>query len=662
MKGMLKVPQHVLPETAMLIDRAAFLAGPSMEAVVGEVTGLSELLAEHGDLPVADRRRIVKQALILLEQNYAHLPLKRAMHSVDPVQRLKLLERSLERLADVDAPPEVEFHREMTDIFTSVRDLHTNYLLPAPYNAMIAFLPFMVEDFRDDDGEVRYVVSHVVPNFVHPRFKSGVEIRYWNGMPIERAVWAAAQRYAGSNRAARHARGVQTLTTRALIVAPPPDEEWVVVGYRDASGDDQIRFDWVASRDPGAGAATSAEAAARAFAFDGIDLEQDTVQRTRRMLFKPDAMRAEEHAATRKARAESVPALESSMPTVFEAREVPTPEGPMGYLRLRTFAHWPPDEFVAEFVRLITALPPRGLIIDVRGNGGGVIMNGELILQTLTSRRIEPEPAQFLNTALNLRICERHDANSQWADLSPWVSSMKEALQTGATYSAGFPITDPEQCNAIGQKYFGPVVLIVDALCYSTTDIFAAGFQDHEIGPVIGVDASTGAGGANVWTHQHLADLVLPGDGSVYVPLPRGAAMRVSMRRTLRVGKRAGTPVEDLGVVPDKVRSFTRRDLLETNVDLIEYAASLIAGRAPRVVKVRAQGANRPNRAVVFIETEGIDRLDVYVDERPLRSLDVQKDGIRRIFVPAAAAVVAIHGYQNGKQVARSVTPMPSHA
>ena len=46
----------------------------------------------------------------------------------------------------------------------------------------------------------------------------------------------------------------------------------------------------------------------------------------------------------------------------------------------------------------------------------------------------------------------------------------------------------------------GPVVLITDARCYSTTDIFAAGFQDHKVGTILGTDNNTGAGGANVWT------------------------------------------------------------------------------------------------------------------------------------------------------------------
>ena len=116
------------------------------------------------------------------------------------------------------------------------------------------------------------------------------------------------------------------------------------------------------------------------------------------------------------------------------------------------FPYWPPENFINEFIRLITALPPRGLILDVRGNGGGVINAGEFALQTLTPRRIEPEPFQFINTPLNLEICRHNGKDSNWTDLSAWVESMAQALQTGAAFSAGFPVSDPEMCNAIGQK------------------------------------------------------------------------------------------------------------------------------------------------------------------------------------------------------------------
>ena len=59
-------------------------------------------------------------------------------------------------------------------------------------------------------------------------------------------------------------------------------------------------------------------------------------------------------------------------------------------------------------------------------------------------------------------------------------------------------------CNGIGQVYYGPVVLITDALSYSATDIFAAGFQDNEVGLVLGTSGNTGAGGANFWSLDDL--------------------------------------------------------------------------------------------------------------------------------------------------------------
>ena len=54
-----------------------------------------------------ERLRIVEQALLLMEMNYVHLPMKRAMYAVDPLRRLRLLQQRLRRL-----PNEAAFLRE----------------------------------------------------------------------------------------------------------------------------------------------------------------------------------------------------------------------------------------------------------------------------------------------------------------------------------------------------------------------------------------------------------------------------------------------------------------------------------------------------------------------------------------------------------------------
>jgi hypothetical protein len=327
-------------------------------------------------------------------------------------------------------------------------------------------------------------------------------------MPIERAVEIAADRHAGSNTDARWARGLAGLTQRPLAIAPPPDEEWVIIDYKALDGTNlQIRLDWLVVGLPAAVASTSMPAGAAV--GTGLDLETELVQRARRILFAPQAEAARTKIAAATEPLAAVSDTESIMPEVFTAREVTTSHGKFGHIRIWTFDVADPDEFVQEFVRLAGLLPPNGLIVDVRDNSGGLIHAGEQLLQVLTPRTIEPERLQFVNTPHTLRLCELNNPSKTVSDLDlpPWLPSMQRAMETGSAFSASFPITSPEACNAIGQCYFGPVVLITSARCYSTTDIFSAGFQDHGIGKILGVDGHTGAGGANVWEHPLLGRL-----------------------------------------------------------------------------------------------------------------------------------------------------------
>ena len=241
------------------------------------------------------------------------------------------------------------------------------------------------------------------------------------------------------------------------------------------------------------------------------------------------------------------------------------------------------------------------------------------------------------------------------AAASPLRRGLNARLQAWrrATYSGGFPISDPTECNALGQKYFGPVVLVTDALCYSTTDIFAAGFQDHEIGPVLGVHANTGAGGANVWEHRNFVEFVHP--GGVYQALPGGAGMRVAIRRTLRVGRRAGTPVEDLGVIPDVSYKLTRDDLLNGNADLIARAGELLKAAAPPRRLVVTVESSSPTQATVSVTTAGMTRLDVYLADRPVQTLDLPEAAATFVVTKPGSGEsdMEIHGFDGDVRVAR---------
>jgi C-terminal processing protease CtpA/Prc len=637
----------------------AFGAGDA--AVPGSVP-LHEFMRTAGTLTHAERMVVVGQALLMLEGNYVHLPLKSAMHAVNPVQRLRLLRARLLRQTDATMDPERTFHQEMSGIFHSVRDLHTNYLLPQPFAGMIAYLPFQVERCSDG-GRTAYIVTRLAQGFSTPTFTVGVEITHWNGMPIDRAVAVNADRFAGSNAAARLVRGIDSLTVRPLRLHLPPDEEWVTVSYLDPDGvRHELREPWLVA--PNAPAMADAEVLSTAAASMGLDLHADETGRARALLYAPRAVEqslgnvAIDLSTEPAALGAEVP---STMPLVFRARSVQTAAGTVAHLRIFTFNVPDPAAFVAEFVRLVELLPQDGLILDVRGNGGGHILASEFTLQTLTPRRITPEPVQFVCTPLNLEICRRHRDNpTRKIDLGPWFPSMDQSVETGSIYSSAFPISPEDGANAVGQRYFGPVVLVTDARCYSATDIFAAGFQDHRIGPVLGVDDNTGAGGANVWTHGLLKALRdVPADpDSPYRPLPKQADMRVSIRRTLRVGALAGTPVEDLGVRADVRHEMTRRDVLEGNADLLEAAGALLAGRPKRRLGMSAS-TDPAGYLTLQLTLSGIDRVDVYVDGRPRSSTDVG-DGAASITVADAggASVVQVQGFAAGELVAARTQPL----
>ena len=183
------------------------------------------------------------------------------------------------------------------------------------------------------------------------------------------------------------------------------------------------------------------------------------------------------------------------------------------------------------------------------------------MLQLLTPRPIDPARFSFLNSARTQALTTRHPF------IRPWRNSIAQWVETGAEYSQGLPLLPLSRYNDIGQKYQGPVVLITDALCYSTTDIFAAGFQDNKIGVVLGVDETTGAGGANVWEYSFIAELL---HDPKHFPQQRAgsASLRFAVRRVTRVGQNSGVLLEDLGVRVDQIHKMTRRDLLHRNVEV----------------------------------------------------------------------------------------------
>jgi hypothetical protein len=189
------------------------------------------------------------------------------------------------------------------------------------------------------------------------------------------------------------------------------------------------------------------------------------------------------------------------------------------------------------------------------------------------------------------------------------------------------------------------VVLITDARCYSTTDIFAAGFRDHDIGKILGTDENMGAGGANVWTLEMIRGFF--GASAPLQALPRGAGMRVAIRRTLRVGPEAGTEMEDLGVTPHVVHLRTEQDVMNENPHLLAKAAELLVeilnGAPPRVFDVTS--AVNGAQLSIAIASKQVDYVEFSVDGRSQGSADVVNDAVQFTVAGGPGSRVDLRGY-----------------
>ncbi len=613
-------------------------AADSQRARVGDALDQMDLPASG--VTQDEQAAIVDTFIRILDGLYVHLPLKRAMYGIDPVQQLR---RLLDRVrAGID---EATFHAEMSRTVTSLRDAHTSYVGPASLQGMVAVLPFLIEEYLEG-GELRYLVSKVAEGALDDAgFKGGVEVLAWNGTPVAMAVMRHAERERGGRPDSARARALESLTFRPLRYGPPPDEAWVDLRYRDADEEEhEIRIPWRVVRPLSNGQdphPTAPEALASALYAD-----RGVIRRAKKALFNHELWKSELIDARTVAKLGDPDEgwISGKFQDAVSAKTVSTPDGPFGYLRLWSFDVLDDVAFVNEVVDLLALLPQRGLIIDLRGNPGGLIWAAERLLQLFTPHLVEPTRFSLVATDLTraLAASRRNERT-----LSPWQKSLNDAVATGELYSQAVPITPVERCNDIGQVYGGPVIAVVDATSYSAADLFAAGFADNNIGTIVSIGQATGAGGANVWRADAVAVALAATDHAIH-PLPHGYGFTISVRRATRIGTAAGTPIEDVGVVGHRRHAMTKNDLLRGNEDLFAACGTLLASEPTSGLDIRWE---RPS---LSITTEELDRVDVYLDNRPYTTLDVIADGSISIELPDPE-VIRVEGYR-GQNLRQSRT------
>jgi hypothetical protein len=262
-----------------------------------------------------------------------------------------------------------------------------------------------------------------------------------------------------------------------------------------------------------------------------------------------------------------------------------------------------------------------------------------MALQLFTPNRIEPTRFSALATPFMRQIATIGDVAD---DLAPWKASLDAAVRNGELYAQPVPITDIEACNALGQHYGGPVVLVGDSTTYSSGDLFSAGFVDNGVGPFICVGSATGAGGANVWSYSELRQ-ALSGSAAALPPLPEGIDLSFSFRRATRARASEGLPIEDVGVSGTPY-AMTLDDLLHGNQNLIATAIGVLRRQPFSRMSLQPDLASRTIR----VTTSELDRIDTFIDGHaaaPSRALNA---GTTFSFTyPAGTRTIELTGFAN---------------
>ena len=505
-----------------------------------------------------ERRNLIDASMAVLDGCYAHLRQKRTRYAIDPVSQLAKLR------PEVGTMTQRQFDERLLGVYASLRDLHTGIRKSGRRGQATAVLPVLVERFGPPRRGTFLVTKLAAWADAGPLVE-GSTLTHWNGVPIDVAVARHADRARGANPDAKLARAMDTLTVRHLGDGLAPDEHWVDLRFRRP--DKEIAETRLAWRVLSLGVPEGRTAVEQV--FDLAPAPRPRSDPLLQLAFDPAGQSAQQ--AKRALYATEKPSdVVTTMPEVFRATPRSFGRRQFGHIRVWSFMCEDSAAFAAEFARLAQHFEQErcvGLIVDIRANPGGYVASAEALLGVIAALPVPPARFAFAPTKLTGQLCLNDP------ELAAWLPSIEAAMDTGEPYSQALPITGPA---VVGQRATDlPAVLIIDALAYSSADIFAAGWVDSGIGPVVGTASTTGAGGANVWTYEQITARLDQDDPRLPPGLLGGTSLRVAVRRAVRSGSADGLPIEDIGVTisRENVHDLTRRDLLDGNHDLLQFAA-----------------------------------------------------------------------------------------
>ena len=483
----------------------------------------------------ATKKLVLNQAKLVLTEIFVHQDVKSRDFgpSANPLPKLNALEKRLNTVSDAD------FHNSLTNIFLGLKDLHTLYYLPKPFACYESFLPFRFKYVSLNQENKAFAVTYVdsrkvVTDLLPKPFNVAVGdlLISYDGLPVNEAVKKAAINSYGANSEAQFRLAQDDLRYLNHSVDQLPASNTVNLEFENQQGQRyKLKLPWVAYADDDCIIPTS-------------EIPSLNTNKMKRM-------------GTIKG--------ETEEPILYWHINSPA-FGNFGYIELTTFNPevLSNDETVIKIRNLLLneLRDTDGLVIDLRDNQGGQIPFAEKIVQLFSPKEVLPLQYILKNSEANYVYFSKSDIED------PFTALLETARRFGTSFTSSYSISEKEEINDLGQAYFKPVAVFVNSKCYSSCEVLAAQFQDHEVGTIFGEDLQTGGGGANVYyLDKILEEEFAQTDPAPFAKLPGEQNIQFSFRQAIRVGKNAGSLIENVGVRVDRISPMNLTDIFNATND-----------------------------------------------------------------------------------------------
>lgn len=498
------------------------------------------------------KKLVLSQTRIILEDIYVHkdLKIKNYGQAANPTPALNKIQAEIETISTES------FHAQISDIFKRFHDLHTLYYLPKPFACNSSFLPFGLKEVIAANGKKVIAVTGVrneeeITKFLPAGYElnAGDILISYNGLPVEKAIELRMPVSYGANPSAARKIAIEDLRDIGHNLSFLPAKDTVDLEFLRADGK-KVKFTipWIVWTDwscKGEANALAAKEKKSNIMMAGL-ADQET--------------------------SDSVLYWNINKETF----------GNFGYLEILSFN--PEELSIRDIVLKVKSLLQNelkntdGLIIDLRENTGGQLPFAEKLIQLISPKQVTPHNYVLKASKSNSFYFNTVDP------LNHFTVALNDAIATGAKFTKKLGIDSKEEINTLGQVYFKPVAVYVDAKCYSACDTFAAQVQDHKVATVFGEDATTGGGGANVFSlNQLIEDFTSKGlDSGRFKTLPAGQNISFSLRQASRVGANLGVAIEDVGIKVDRLSPANMSDIFNSNRTQIMVLMKYLEEQSPK--------------------------------------------------------------------------------